>query len=184
MGFVRSVKRYKWEVRKRRKTGDPGFEPELTDSESVVLPLHQSPRLGPLPGGGSDCMSAGPVINLKEREQGLGCDLAGSWWIRARSGLRTLKEIRWSFCTRCIPSGCVTRRLQTQVCALLAPCQTGARAPRLTPLFPSGSLARITPNGQPSGAPVQRSRALRRRQCHYRHYRRWIPASASPAWHC
>ena len=26
------------------KTGEPGFEPELTDPESVVLPLHYSPR--------------------------------------------------------------------------------------------------------------------------------------------
>jgi hypothetical protein len=27
-----------------RETGDPGFEPGLTDPESVVLPLHQSPK--------------------------------------------------------------------------------------------------------------------------------------------
>ena len=26
------------------KTGDLGFEPRLTDPESVVLPLHQSPK--------------------------------------------------------------------------------------------------------------------------------------------
>src|SRR3954453_1736490 len=28
-----------------RKAGDLGFEPRLTDPESVVLPLHQSPKL-------------------------------------------------------------------------------------------------------------------------------------------
>ncbi len=35
-------------------------------------------------------------------------------------------------------------------------------------------LGRISYNGQPSGAPLQPSRDGRRRQCHYRHYRRLI----------
>ena len=35
-----------WKLR-RRKAGELGFEPRLTESESVVLPLHHSPILRP-----------------------------------------------------------------------------------------------------------------------------------------
>ena len=34
------------EYRRAGATGEPGFEPGLTDPESVVLPLHHSPGTG------------------------------------------------------------------------------------------------------------------------------------------
>src|SRR5690349_10288793 len=59
--------------RKSLKTGDLGFEPRLTDPESVVLPLHQSPN-SPQSYRPGSCRQAGRV---EARDSGSTVDFAG-----------------------------------------------------------------------------------------------------------
>ena len=44
------------------ETGDPGFEPELTDPESAVLPLHQSPIAPVSVDGAGDAINIGTSV--------------------------------------------------------------------------------------------------------------------------
>ena len=114
----------------RKEAGDKGFEPLLTDSESVVLPLHQSPvwiavRSAPesiRPGW----VDQRPRIDFThgspaKRNRGR------SWCDRPRRVLCCWMVIRPSRCERCADAGHARRRRRTAMPANPAsPIHTGA----------------------------------------------------------